>query len=162
MPAFASTDRTILATSGATAAGTLLVRTVNRTHHTETGGKRRELLVRLMGTDTRRIRGNANLCPFLAERRQMLATLRPLAAVLCHLPSGQAPRVGRMNDGVSYCGSTYRFDDSSRTLSAARSFRLAERIARARKGASHLENPAGVPRFRIVMRVASSDIVSHV
>src|SRR5439155_27200777 len=53
-------------------------------------------------------------------------------------------------------------DDSSRFLSAARSFRLARRIAPAIKGASHLENPDGVPRFRSVIRVDPSDVVSHV
>ena len=52
--------------------------------------------------------------------------------------------------------------DSSRFWSAARSFRFARRIAPAMKGASHLENPVGVPRFRRVIRVAPSEVVSQV
>jgi hypothetical protein len=60
------------------------------------------------------------------------------------------------------CCTDQPVDDSSRFLSAARSFRFARRIALAIKRASHLENPAGVPRFRSVIRVAPSDVVSQV
>jgi Na+:H+ antiporter, NhaA family len=52
-------------------------------------------------------------------------------------------------------------DDSRCIFSLARSLRLARRIAPARKGATHLENPAGVPRFRRVIRVPPSDVVSQ-
>ena len=55
---------------------------------------------------------------------------------------------------VTWPASTLQTPGFSNTrLSRARSFRLARRMAYAMKGATHAENPVGVPRFRRVIRV---------
>jgi hypothetical protein len=76
----------------------------------------------------------------------------------------QAER-GRLLDGREWRESpaTYASDRPSRiVLSRARSFLLARRIAKAMRGAASVENPAGVPRFLITIRVSPSGVRSHV
>src|SRR5687768_7248141 len=51
---------------------------------------------------------------------------------------------------------------SRRVCKAARSLRLARRMATAMNGANSRENPVGVPRFRRVIRVAPLPAASHV